>query len=203
MHTFWNGRLVHLRLWQAFVDTKPYRFLLIRNMIFNIQTCSAPVQALPSQSKWFFLLCIQIVSLLELCIYRASVNHTKYSVLTKRILNLILSCFNHFKHNSQDRCSDHYHQSGYFSVRKEESLSTCFTQLPVFRNVAPGRTYILDQVAPSRSWSDSGSFMSIRYPFCDFYGPNKYSILCFFRHFYSFYTINLRLDSNCAKEVLL
>ena len=60
------------------------------------------------------------------------------------------------------------HQSGCFPLPKEEPLSTCFPQLPVFRNVFIGRSYISDQVvAPSRSWSASMSFMSTGHPFCD------------------------------------
>ena len=61
-----------------------------------------------------------------------------------------------------------YHQSECFSLPKEEPLSTCFPQLPVFRNVTPSTSYISDQVvAPSRSWSTSRYFMSTGYPFCD------------------------------------
>ena len=38
----------------------------------------------------------------------------------------------------------HYHHSGCFSLPKEVPLSTCFPQLPVFCNVAPLRSYMLD-----------------------------------------------------------
>ena len=36
------------------------------------------------------------------------------------------------------------HHSGCFSLPKEEPLSTCLPQLPVSRNVTPGRSNILD-----------------------------------------------------------
>ena len=38
----------------------------------------------------------------------------------------------------------HHHHSGCFSLPKEEPLSTCLPQLPVSRNVTPGRSNILD-----------------------------------------------------------
>ena len=40
--------------------------------------------------------------------------------------------------------SHHHHHSGCFSLSKEEPLSTCLPQLPVSRNVTPGRSNILD-----------------------------------------------------------
>ena len=60
------------------------------------------------------------------------------------------------------------HQSGCFSLPKEGTPPYMLPQLPVFRNVTPGRSYILDQViAPSCSWSAWRSFISTGYTFYD------------------------------------
>ena len=39
------------------------------------------------------------------------------------------------------------HHSGCFSLPKEEPLSTCLPQLPVSRNVTPGRSNILEPLS--------------------------------------------------------
>ena len=63
--------------------------------------------------------------------WRRDVKHVPLFV--RRLINKQLNDAHH-----------HHHHSGCFSLPKEEPLSTCLPQLPVSRNVTPGRSNILD-----------------------------------------------------------